>query len=195
MVELAQEAVKIVRHRHRHRQQIHKMILIDYIIIAIFSLFLLSSKTRATASVLLFAYVPYYFVAMQLDGLQRYMVIGTIEIIAGCYLIYGHHITLHLNRIVNVFGYHQDDSIAETYFILVFFNVIGGVLYWYYFPKEYYGIMTLSIMIMQITILLWRVFKDGKLIGRCSNLYPTFGAFVSNINERYSFLQKKKIKS
>jgi len=169
----------------------------NYVVIAIFSLFLLSSKTRATASVLLFAYATYYFCALSLKGtgLQKYMTFATIEALAGCYLIYGHHATLHLNRIINIFGYHQDDSIAETYFLSVIINVIGGILYWHYYPPKYYDNMCISIMIMQITILLWRVFKDGKLIGRCSNLYPTFGAFVSNINKRYSFLQKKKIKS
>ncbi len=171
------------------------MIYADYVFIAIFSLFLLSSKTRASASVLLFAYVPYYFCAMNIDGLQRYMAIGTIEILAGCYLIYGHHVTLHLNRIINIFGYHQDNSIAETYFILVFINVLGGVFYWFYLPKEYYGNMCLTIMIIQITILSWRITKNGSFIRRCSSVYPIFGAIVGSINKRYSFLQGRKIKS
>jgi hypothetical protein len=163
----------------------------NYVIIAIFSLFLLSSKTRATALVLLAAYFLYYNFALDYHGLNRYMAIGTIEILAGCYLFYGHMLTANLDKVFC----HQDVSIAETYFLLVVINVLGGILYWYYFSKEYYGIMTLTIMIIQIIILSWRVLKDGKLVGRYSYIYPLFGAFVSNINQRHSFLQSKKKKS
>ena len=149
------------------------------VIIAVFSLFLLSSKTRATASVLLFVYVAYYFWALQFHGLQRYTAIATLEVSAGLYLL----------RI------DKDNSIAETYFIAVFINVVGGILYWNYYPPKYYDNMCITLMIIQIIILTWRVFKDGRIINRCSLLYPLFGAFVSNINQRYSFLQARKNKS
>tara|TARA_R100000951_G_scaffold116001_1_gene126078 strand:- start:334 stop:843 length:510 start_codon:yes stop_codon:yes gene_type:complete len=158
----------------------------NYIIIAIFSLFLLSSKTRATALVLLFVYAPYYFWALSFDGLPRYAAIATLELFAGLYL-------LHISKYV-LFK-HEDASIAETYFIAVFINVLGGVLYWNYYPHKYYDNMCITLMVVQILILSWRIFKDGKLIGRCSYLYPVFGAFVGHINKRHSFLQKGKNKS
>ena len=155
----------------------------NYIIIAAFSLFLLSSKTRATASVLLFVYAPYYFWALTFDGLPRYMAVATLELIAGLYLL---HVSKH------ILFKHEDTSIAETYFIAVFINVLGGVLYWNYYPPKYYDNMCITLMIIQIIILTWRIFKDGKLIGRCSYVYPLFGTFVSHINKRHSFLQNKK---
>lgn len=164
----------------------------NYIIIAIFSLFLFSSKTRATASVLLFAYVVYYNYALNFDGLARYSTIATIDVLAGAWLLHGHKLMLH--RWLLFLPYHQDNSIAETYFISVFVNVLGGTLYWNYYPHRYYDNMCITLMIIQITILSWRVFKDGKLIGRCSDLYPLFGAFVSHINQRYSFLLARKNK-
>ncbi len=163
----------------------------NYVIIVIFSLFLLSSKTRATALVLLISYFVYYNFALEYHGLHRYMAIGTIELLAGCYLFYGRILT----GMTRILPCHQDVSIAETYFVLVIVNVMGGIMYWYYFPKEYYGNMCLTIMITQILILSWRIFKDGKLVGRCCDLYPVLSPFVSNINERYSLLQKKKVKS
>lgn len=167
----------------------------SYIIIAIFSLFLFSSKTRATASVLLFAYVIYYFCAVNLKGtgLLKYMVFGTLEVFAGVWLLHGHKLMLH--RWFPFLPYHQDNSIAETYFISVFVNVLGGILYWNYYPPKYYDNMCITLMIIQIIILTWRVFKDGRIINRCSLLHPLFGAFVSNINQRYSFLQTREDKS
>jgi len=158
----------------------------SYIIIAIFSLFLFSSKTRATASVLLFVYLIYYTVALQFNGLARYMAVGTLEALAGLYL-------LHASK--HVLFKHEDTSIAETYFLSVFVNVLGGILYWNYYPKEYYDNMCITLMVIQIIILSWRVFKDAKFIGRCSLLYPLFGILVGCINKRYSFLQAKKKKS
>ena len=158
----------------------------NYVIIVIFSLFLLSSKTRATASVLLFVYVVYYNVVFYFHGLQRYAVMGTIEVLAGLYLLHASKYTLFK---------HEDNSIAETYFISACIKVLGGVFYWLYISKEYYAKLALTLMIIQIIILTWRVFKDGRIINRCSLLHPLFGAFVSNINQRYSFLQARKNKS
>jgi hypothetical protein len=114
------------------------------------------------------------------------MAIGTIELLSGSYLLWVSKYFLFK---------HQDVSIAETYFILVFINVIGGILYWTYYPAYYYDNMSLTMMIIQIIILAWRVFKDGKLVGRCCLLFPIFGSAVANINKRHSFLQAKKIKS
>ena len=136
--------------------------------------------------VLLFVYAPYYFWALSFDGLPRYAAIATLELFAGLYL-------LHISKYV-LFK-HEDASIAETYFIAVFINVLGGVLYWNYYPHKYYDNMCITLMVVQILILSWRIFKDGKLIGRCSYLYPVFGAFVGHINKRHSFLQKGKNKS
>tara|TARA_R110000744_G_scaffold279551_3_gene391760 strand:+ start:2377 stop:2862 length:486 start_codon:yes stop_codon:yes gene_type:complete len=157
----------------------------NYIFIAIFSLFLLSSKTRATALVLLFAYAALYFGALQFHGLQRYTAIATVELFAGLYL-------LHSKRLPAL--KHQDTAIAITYFVAVFINVLGGILYWNYYPKEYYGNMCITLMIIQIVIMSWRVIKNGKL-ARCCYLRPQFGAFASNIHKRYYLMRKKETKS
>ena len=159
---------------------------VNYIIIAIFTLFLLSSKTRATALVLLFVYFIYYNYALQFHGLNRYMAIGTLEVVTGCYLF------IFSKRL---FFKHQDISIAETCFILVFVNVFGGFLYQYYYPPNYYDNMCITIMSIQITILLWRVIKDGILISRCSLLHPLFCSIINNINQRHSFMQSRKKES
>lgn len=155
-------------------------------IIAIFSLFLLSSKTRATALVLLFAYAVLYFGALQFHGLKRYTAIATLELLAGLYLLHSKKLPILK---------HQDTAIAITYFIAVFINVLGGIMYWYYYEPKYYDNMCITLMIIQIVIMSWRAFKDGRLINRCFDLYPAFGAFASNINKRYSFMRKKEIKS
>ena len=160
--------------------------MVNYIIIAIFSLFLLSSKTRSTALVLLFVYVPYYFVALQFHGLEKHAAIATLELFAGLYLLHSKKLPILK---------HQDTAIAITYFLAVFINVLGGILYWNYYEPKYYDNMCITLMIIQIVIMSWRVFKDGKLINRCSDLYPSFGAFTSNINKRYSVLRKEKAKS
>lgn len=158
----------------------------NYIFIAIFSLFLLSSKTRATALVLLFVYVVYRFGALQFHALQKYTAIATLELFAGLYL-------LHSKRLPAL--RHQDTAIAITYFVAVFVNVLGGVLYWNYYEPKYYDNMCITLMAIQIIIMSWRAFKDGRLINRCFDLYPAFGAFASNIHKRYSFMRKKEIKS
>jgi hypothetical protein len=158
----------------------------DIITIAVLSLFLLSSKTRATALVLLFSYAALYFGALQFDGLQRYAAIATLELFAGVYLLHSKKLPILK---------HQDTAIAITYFIAVFINVIGGVLYWNYYEPKYYDNMCITLMIIQIVIMSWRAFKDGRLINRCFDIYPAFGAFASNIHKRYSFMRKKKIKS
>lgn len=151
----------------------------DQLFIALFALFLLSSKTRATAFILLFSYLIYYFWATQYDGLSRYMAFGTLELFAGLFI---------LHKL-------KDTSIAETFFISVFVNVTGGLLYWYYYSPVYYDNICILIMIIQILIMSWRVFKDGRLITRYCNLYPIFSAFISNINQRHSLLFRKKGKS
>lgn len=151
----------------------------DLLVVTLISLFLLSSNTRVTAFVLLFFYAIYYFWALQYDGLYRYMAIGSLEILAALYL-------LHIIK---------DTSIAETFFISVFINVAGGFLYWYYYPPVYYDNMCITIMIIQILIMGWRVLKDGKLITRYCDLYPIFRAVVSNINKRHSLMFRKKSKS
>lgn len=114
------------------------------------------------------------------------MAIATIELFAGIYL-------LHISKYI--FFKHQDISIAETYFALVCINVIGGCLYWGYYPAKYYDNMCITIMILQILILTWRVLKGGWIINKCSTLHPVLGTVIGNINKRHSLLQSKKIKS
>lgn len=155
----------------------------NYIFIGLFSLFLFSSKTRATAFVLLFAYFVYYNFALKFHGLNRFMVVGTIEVVFGLYLVYASKY---------VFFKHQDISIAETYFLSVFVNVAGGCLYWDYYPAYYYDNMCITIMVLQILILTWRILKGGRVINRCSSIHPIFGFVISGINKRYSLLQSKK---
>jgi peptidoglycan/LPS O-acetylase OafA/YrhL len=159
---------------------------VNYVFIVIFSLFMLSSKTRATASVLLSFYFIYYEFALQFHGLERYAAIGTIEALAGCYLIYG---SKHM-----LFN-HKDNSIAETYFILVFINVAGGALYENYYPPVYYDNMCITLMGIQIIILSWRAIRDGWIVNRCSLLHPLLGTIIDGINQRHSLLQGRKKKS
>ena len=159
---------------------------INYVFIALFLLFMLSSKTRSTASVLLSFYFIYYEFALQFHGLERYAAIATLESLAGCYLLYGSKYTPFK---------HKDNSIAETYFILVFVNVFGGFLYQYYYPPIYYDNMCITMMSIQIIILSWRIIKDGWIVNRCSLLHPLFGVVIDGINKRHSFLCNRKKKS
>lgn len=161
------------------------MLGVDFIVIIALSLFLLSSKTRATALVLLFAYVVLYFGALQFHGLQRYTAIATLELFAGLYL-------LHSKRLPAL--KHQDTAIAITYFVAVFINVLGGILYWNYYEPKYYDNMCIILMIIQIVIMSWRVIKNGKL-ARCYCLRPQFSAFVGNIYKRNYLMRKKETKS
>lgn len=134
---------------------------------------------------MLSVYFIYYNVVLSFDGLLRFAASATLELLAAYYLVFvSKKITYK----------HEDISIAETYLMSVFVNVFGGILYWNYYPHKYYDNMCITIMVIQITILSWRVFKDGKLIGRCCVLFPLFGSAVSSINKNYSFLQTKKIK-
>ena len=165
-------------HHHRHHHQ-YKLNNHSYLFIAVFSLFLLSSKTRVAAFVLLFTYAIYYFWALNFHGLHRYMAIGSLELATGLFLLHA----------------VKDTSIAETFLISVFINVAGGFFYWYYYPPVYYDNMCIIIMFIQILILGWRVLKDGKLIARYCHLYPVLSGAVSNINKRYSLLLRKKSKS
>lgn len=152
----------------------------DLVIGLLIALFLLSSRTRATAFVLLFCYLVYYGVAMQFHGLPRYSAIGTIELLAGLYLI--------SSKRGNV-------AIAETLFILVFINVIGGVMYWNYQPPTYYDNMCLTMSIIQILILVWRLVVDGRYSNRSSFLCPLLCFITSNVSKRYNFMRAKKAQS
>ena len=152
----------------------------NYIFIGLFTLFLLSSKTRSTAFVLLFVYLAYFTVCLQLHGLDRYAAISTLELIAGYSLL----------KIKPI----QDLLIAKTFFTAVFANVIGGCLYQGYYPPIYYDIMCITIMVIQIIILTYRIFKRGKLINRCDFLCPIFGSIISYINKRVPVVQSKAIK-
>lgn len=156
------------------------MLGVDFIVIIALLLFLLSSKTRATALVLLFAFITLYFFALEFDGLPRYSAIGTIELLAGLYLI--------SSKRGNV-------AIAETLFILVFINVIGGVMYWNYQPPTYYDNMCLTMSIIQILILAWRLVVNGKYSNRSSFLCPLLCFITSNVSKRYHFMRAKKAQS
>ena len=153
----------------------------NYVFIGLFALFLSSSKTRLTAFVLLFAYLVYFTVCLQFHGLDRYAAIGTLELIAGYSLL----------KIKPI----QDLLIAKTFFAAVFVNVIGGCLYQGYYPPVYYDNMCITIMVIQIIILTYRIFKSGKLINRCDFLYPIFGTIISYINKRILIVQSKATKS
>tara|TARA_R110000744_G_scaffold52964_1_gene113277 strand:+ start:1256 stop:1741 length:486 start_codon:yes stop_codon:yes gene_type:complete len=153
--------------------------------ILVFLLFLIPSKTRVTALVLLLFLIPYYVIIITTNSIFTYALIATSDVIAGVFLN-----SYSKNSIFNI----QDTSIAETYFIAVIVTIFGGILYESYQPKVYYDNMCLTIIIIQIIILTWRVFKDGKLVGRCSLLFPILGSAIANIDKRHSFLQAKKIK-
>lgn len=162
------------------------MLGLDLYVVIIFSLFILSHKTRATSLVLLFAYVLHYGFALDYHGLARYLAIATVDVLAGCYLIYFSK---------RIFFKHQDIFIAATYFLLIPINVAGGFLYWGYYPKEHYDNMCKLIIILQIMILSWRVLKGGRIADKLSSLLSLCGITSVSVNKWSLILQSKKAKS
>lgn len=142
----------------------------NYVFIAIFLLFTLSSRTRVSALVLLFSYLmyAYFLLVVDVQGLNYYSITATIDFCAGLFFAL----------------YLKDKVMSYLMFMAVPIGIIGGLLFWRFHLPIIYANMCITVMILQVIILLWRANKRGILnIGGCIVLF-VHGAFASNSKTR-----------
>lgn len=140
---------------------------------AIFAIFIINTKTRASALVLVIGYLVYWFVALELSGLHRYGFIALINVVSGLYLTYK----------------KKDYPIAILFYIAVIIGFFGGVLYVNYYPKYYYDNMCITIMTLQALALIYRVILNG--LGN-NKLHSVYGYIYNDGNKRGSQVLKDK---
>lgn len=152
------------------------MIFIDYVFMAVFAMFIINAKTRASALVLVIGYLAYWFIALEISGLHRYGFIALINVVSGLYLTFK----------------KKDYPIAILFYVAVIIGFFGGALYANYYPKYYYDNMCITIMTLQALALIYRAILNG--LGD-SKLHSVYGYIYSDGGKRnHQMLKSEKKK-